>query len=261
MSTGVYQHFRKEEYTFIDQVLSWKTSVEKTYQQKRTDFLDPREQEIIESLIGQANEELKLDLHGGGSYTERKRAIIAPYYEEIDVTSHGLILVEATYHKKFITLQHRDVMGAFLSLGISRQKLGDIFVEDGYFQMVLAEDIAPYVISNLTKVKNAAIHLKEIPLRSLVKKEMNWLEKDQTVSSLRLDAIISEIYNLSRKDAANFIKRNYVKVNFKIVDNGAFQLFKGDVLSLRGKGRSKLKYINGQTRKGKLRVTTATLQG
>lgn len=261
MTTGVYQHFRKEEHTFIDQVLSWKESVEKTYQHKLTDFLDPREQQIIESLIGQANDEIQMNLFGGGKYTERKRAILAPYYEELDDSLHQLTLVQATYHKKFITLEHRDVMGAFLSLGISRQKLGDIFVGDGYFQIMVAAEIAPYVITNLTTVKNATIKLSEVPLTTLLEKEMNWVETDQTVSSLRLDVVLSEIYRLSRKDATNLIKKKQVKVNFKLVDVGTYQLFEGDLLSVRGKGRSKLKKINGQTRKEKLRVTTAILHG
>lgn len=261
MSTGVYQHFRKEEHTFIDQVLSWKDTVEKTYQHRLTDFLDPREQQIIVSLLGRTNDELQMGLHGGGKYTERKRVIIAPYYEEIDETSYQCTLVQASYNEKFITLEHRDVMGAFLSLGISRQKLGDIFVTDGNFQIILAEEIAQYVITNLTTVKNATIKLTEAPFSSLLEKEMNWIETDQTVSSLRLDVVLAEIYKISRKDATNYIKRNQVKVNFKLVDVGTFKLFEGDLLSLRGKGRSKLVKINGQTRKERLRVTTAILHG
>src|SRR5690625_6844211 len=80
---GIYQHFRKEEHPFIDQVLSWKEDVERTYRYRLTDFLDPREQQIIESIIGTNNEELQLVSYGGGKYSERKRVIIAPFYEEI----------------------------------------------------------------------------------------------------------------------------------------------------------------------------------
>lgn len=260
MTTGVYQHFRKEEHVFIDQVLSWKQSVERTYQYKLTDFLDPREQQITGSLIGQTNEDFQLGFYGGGKSVERRRAIIAPYFEELHNDKYRLTLLQGSYHKKFITLQHRDVMGAFLSLGISRQKLGDIFVNDGFFQIVVATEIAPYVIANLTTVKNASIKLKEISLSNLFEKEMDWPETSLTVSSLRLDVVISEIYHLSRKDAANFIQRNQVKVNFKIVDAGNFSLYEGDMLSLRGRGRSKLIKINGETRKGKYRITTAVLK-
>src|SRR5690625_4738323 len=121
---SIYQHFRKEEQPFIDQVLSWKEQVERTFQEKLTDFLDPREQQIIETLIGTTDGELQVKQYGGGSYTERKRVVIAPYYEEITTESFSLTLMQAAYPDKFISLTHPDVMGAFLSLGIERKKLG-----------------------------------------------------------------------------------------------------------------------------------------
>src|SRR5690625_6105776 len=70
---SIYQHFREEEQPFIDQVLSWKEQVERTYQAKLTDFLDPREQQIIDMLTGTAGDDLQVKLDGGGTYSERKR--------------------------------------------------------------------------------------------------------------------------------------------------------------------------------------------
>lgn len=257
---GIYQHFREEEHPFIDQVLSWKEDIERTYRYRLTDFLDPREQQIVESIIGTSNDELQIVSSGGSKHSERKRMIIAPFYEEVSDDMFQLRLKQATYHDKFISLEHRDVMGAFLSLGISREKLGDIFVGDGILQIIMAEEIAPYVKVNLTTVKNANISLDQKPLESFIEEEKNWVESDQTVSSLRLDVVLKEIYNMSRKDAANLISRKQVKVNFKVVDQGNFELFEGDLLSVRGKGRSKLVKLNGRTRKNRLRVTTAILK-
>src|SRR5690625_1627851 len=124
---GIYQHYRKEEHSFIDQVLSWQEYVKTRYQAKLTDFLDPREQQIVESVIGKTNDEIQLRIHSGTEHLERKRLIIAPFYEDVTDTSFRLTLMQATYNEKFISLLHRDVMGAFLSLGITRDKLGDIF--------------------------------------------------------------------------------------------------------------------------------------
>ena len=52
---SIYQHFRKHEHQFVDQVLSWKEQVERTYTSYITDFLDPRERKIIANLIGSSN--------------------------------------------------------------------------------------------------------------------------------------------------------------------------------------------------------------
>lgn len=257
---SIYQHFRQEEHLFIDQVLSWKEDVERTYRFKLTDFLDPREQQIVESIIGTNNDELQLVAYGGGKYSERKRMIIAPFYEEITDDMFQLILMQTDYNDKFISLSHRDVMGAFLSLGIIREKLGDIFVGKGTLQLIMAEEISEYVEINLTTVKNANIQLERRSFQALIDKELNWKESEKTVSSLRLDVVLKEIYQMSRKEAMKLILRKQVKVNFKLVDQSSFTLLEGDLISVRGKGRSKLLKVNGRTRKDKFRIAIAILK-
>ncbi|WP_099158010.1 RNA-binding protein [Virgibacillus ndiopensis] len=255
----IYQHFRRDEQPFLDQVLSWKEQVEKTYQEKLTDFLDPREQQIMDTLIG-TNHEVLLHVFGGGIHTERKRALLAPFYEEITDDDFGLTLMQASYQDKFISLTHRDVMGAFLSLGIKRKKFGDIYVGNGIVQIVMADEIAPFVRANLTAIKKAKIKLEEKPMSQLLEIERNWVASDKTVSSLRLDAVLKEIYNVSRKDAADLITKSFVKVNYKVVEDTAFILQEGDLISVRGKGRSKLNGINGQSKKGKWKIQAAILK-
>lgn len=256
----IYQHFRKEEHAFIDQVLSWKEEVERSYQRKLTDFLDPREQQIVDMLVGTENDDLQVNQFGGGHYSERKRAIIAPYYEEIEHIDYQLTLLEGNYHSKFITLTHRDIMGSFLSLGVTRQTLGDIYLKDGRFQIITTTEISPFIKTNLTSIKNATIQLVDKPFDDLIETEKNWVEQSKTISSLRLDNVLKEIYNLSRKDAVDYIKKNNVKVNFKVVDEPSFQLRESDMLSLRGKGRSKLISLEGKTRKNRLRAIIAILK-
>ena len=256
----IYQHFRKEEAPFIDQVLSWKEQVERSYISKLTDFLDPREQQIVETIIGAGNDELQIAAFGGSPHTERKRMIIAPFYEEITAESYQLILLEAPYQEKFVTLTHRDAMGAFLSSGVKREKLGDIFVANGLIQIIVAAEISPYIVMNLTSVKNAKIKLTEKELANVSIPRPNWVESSQTVSSLRLDTVLKEIYRMSRSVAQQAIERQQVKVNHKVVQDTKFLLEAGDLLSFRGKGRSKVIRIEGQTKKEKWRITTATLE-
>lgn len=257
---SIYQHYRPEEHSFIDQVLNWKEIVERTFERRITDFLNPREQVIISQLIGETNEDFQLAFFGGGKYTERKIAIIAPFYDEITEDDFQLTLLEADYAEKFINISHPDVMGAFLSLGIERKKLGDIFVENGIIQLITTEDIAPYVLMNLTSVKNANINLATKLLSGLIEKKPNWKESNCTVSSLRVDAVLKEIYHMSRSEAVKYITRKNLRVNFKLVEDVKFELQAGDLISLRGRGRSKLVSINGHSRKNKLRITTAILK-
>lgn len=255
----IYQHFRKDEYEFIDQVLSWKEQVERSFVSKLTDFLDPREQQILEMLISKNQDDLKFGVFGGAKENERKRAIIAPYYEEFSEDTYQLCLLQATYNQKFVSLEHRDVMGAFLSLGVMRKKLGDIFVGNGIIQIITAKEIADFIRANLNSIKNTSVLFEEAPLISFHQENHNWIESDKTVSSLRLDVVLKEIYRISRKDMQDFIKKELVKVNYKTVNDVSFQLQEGDLLSLRGKGRSKLVRINGQSKKEKWKITVAIL--
>ncbi|CAM5294202.1 RNA-binding protein [Bacillus safensis FO-36b] [Bacillus safensis subsp. safensis] len=62
--SDIYQHFRKDEQPFVDQVLGWKKIALDQYRMKLTDFLDPREQFITESVI-QHGEELGIMFFGG----------------------------------------------------------------------------------------------------------------------------------------------------------------------------------------------------
>jgi len=257
----IYQHFRKEEHSFIDQVLSWIEQVERSFQSKLTDFLDPREQQIVEMLVGTANNDLQMRLFGGGHHSERKRAIIAPYYEVITDEDFNISVVQANYQEKFITLAHRDVLGAFLSLGVKRKKLGDIFAGDGKIQIILDQDITSFVIMNLTGIKRATVSFEEKQFADLIEYESIWSQSEKIVSSLRLDTMIKEIYSISRKDAQIVIQKGLVKVNYRIVEDSKFILREGDLISLRGKGRSKLVGITGQTKKEKTKSNNSFVTG
>ncbi|CEI84376.1 S4 domain protein [Oceanobacillus oncorhynchi] len=260
MTMEVYQHFRKEEQPFIDQVLSWKDQVERSYIPKLTDFLDPREQEIVQMLLGTNHDELQAAAFGGSEYSERKRMVIAPIYESITEDMFQVELLEASYPEKFVSLEHRDVMGAFLSQGVKRKKLGDITAADGKIHLLAAGEVVPFIKMNLTSIKKSRISFKEQPLTSLVTEKKAWKEYDKTISSLRLDTVVKEIYGVSRKDAAALIQKLLVKVNYRVVDDVKFQLQEGDMLSVRGKGRSKITAIRGRTKKNKIKMTAAILQ-
>ena len=257
---SIYQHYRKFEHPFVDGVLSWMEQVERTYTPYVTDFLDPREQEIISSIIGSHHDVLQYRFFGGYERSERKRCCIAPFYEEISTDTFRINLLEGTYPQKFVTLKHGDVLGTLMSLGIDRRTIGDILVKDGVFQFFITDELTPYVEMNLTQVKQATTKLESRPFEELIDALVKWKEREQTVSSLRLDVLIKEIYQLPRATALQLIKQKRVKVNFKQVDDGAIQLMKQDMISVKGFGRSKLVEVGGLTRKDKVKVTTARLE-
>ncbi len=146
--------------------------------------------------------------------------------------------------------EHRDVLGALMNLGLKREKFGDIFIRDGIAQMITAREVADYVEFNVQAIGKATVHLHRIPLSEHVKPMEEWEEFAATVSSMRLDVVIAQIYKLSRTKVMPYIEKNLVKVNWKIVDQPAFVLAEGDYISVRGFGRSHIIAIEGNDEKG-----------
>ncbi|WP_017471814.1 RNA-binding protein [Amphibacillus jilinensis] len=257
----IYQHFRKDEQGFIDQVLNWREQVDRQYIPKCSDFLDPREQLIFRTIIGQ-DSPFKLTFNGGFEGAERKQALLAPYYEAEDQAVFPIIVLSARYPVKFVNIAHRDVLGAFLSLGLLRKKLGDIVidVEHGQIQIAVSADIADFVMMQLTSIKKATLQFQTVSDKKKLAIENEWDIQETTVSSLRLDVLIKHFYRYSRKEASALIDKGYIKVNFKVVDDSAFLVEPGDVLSCRGKGRSRLDNIIGETKKEKKRIQYALLK-
>ena len=257
---SIYQHFRQEEHAFVDQVLSWKDQVEMYYTKQLTDFLDPLERQIIRSVIGESNDDIRVSFWGGDKEAERKRALIAPFYEEHKIDDYELVLYQANFAKKFININHGDVMGAFLGLGLERKKMGDIIINNDQIQIYTTKDIALYVQTNLVAINRANIRLEEVSLNESLERNDIWKEQTHSVSSMRLDILIKEIYRISRSKAAQLIKREQVKVNFKTVSDQAMTVLEADLISVRGYGRSRIIEIGGMSRKNKTFVTSAVLK-
>ncbi|RSD28096.1 RNA-binding protein [Mesobacillus subterraneus] len=250
---SIYQHFRPEEREFIDQIINWKEYVEQNYAPKLTDFLDPREQQILATVIGK-HPDVKWELFGGSPGTERKRAFLFPEYLEAKPEDFQIKLFGIDYAKKFVTIEHRQVLGSLMSLGLKRGKYGDILIDGDQVQFFAGAEIADYIRLQLESIGRASINLSELPLEKAVAIEEDWQEMSTTVSSLRLDTVMSALFNLSRQKSQLLIQHGHVKVNWTAIENTAFECGEGDVISARGYGRAKMITIEGKTKKDKYRV-------
>lgn len=250
---NIYQHFRPEEREFIDQVLQWKSYVESTYAPKLTDFLDPREQHILKVINGE-NGEVKVKFFGGSIEGERKRAMLFPEYLLANEDDFQISLFEIDYPMKFVTIEHRQVLGTLMSLGLKRGKFGDILFKEGRIQFFAAKEVSDYIKMNLETIGKAGVKLKELPLDAAIFADVLWVENELTVSSLRLDTIVSGIHHLSRQKSQVFVGQGLVKVNWTTIENVSFECDEGDLISVRGYGRAKIMSIDGKTKKEKWRI-------
>ncbi|WP_462409204.1 YlmH family RNA-binding protein [Neobacillus sp. Marseille-QA0830] len=250
---NIYQHFRPEEREYIDQVLQWKSYVDRQYSPKITDFLDPREQHILKTIIGESSE-VKYGFFGGREETERNRALLFPDYLSMEPNDFQISLFEVDYPKKFVTIEHRQVLGTLMSLGLKRGKFGDILIHDGRIQFFAAKEISDYIKLNVDSIGRAGVKLVEIPMEQAIISNEMWESHELTVSSLRLDTIISGACHLSRQKSLTLIQHGLVKVNWTQQENPSFPCAEGDLISVRGHGRTKLMGIEGKTKKDKWKI-------
>ncbi|WP_409275568.1 RNA-binding protein [Neobacillus sp. SCS-31] len=250
---NIYQHFRPSEREFIDQALQWKSQVETSYAMKLTDFLDPREQHILKTLIGE-NGEVRVQFSGGTENAERRRALLLPDYAVAGQEEFQISLMDIRYPSKFVSIEHPQVLGSLMSIGLKRGKYGDILMGEGKAQFFCASEVADFVKMQLESIGRASVGVSEIPIGQALQPAETWSEESMTVSSLRLDAVLAAIHHLSRQKAQLFIQQGLVKVNWAEAVNPAFELGEGDMISVRGYGRARVLSIEGKTKKEKWRI-------
>lgn len=190
---------------------------------------------------------------GGFEGAERKIMGVFPdwheaAYDEFPITA---VKIEGGFKR---ALTHRDYLGSIMSLGIDRQKTGDILTFDKGAYVFLSAEISDYVIGNIRKIGHEGVKITQIPC-SEVKIPQREFQRIQTVcASLRLDAVTAACCNISRKEAAELVRGGMVKVNYREQLDGAKNINDGDLLSVRGFGRFVFAGGVSETRKGRLHI-------
>lgn len=219
---------------------------------KETHFLDPYHVDILtratNSVFG-----VKALVEGGFPDSERKKIVFYPDYFMKEDIEPEIAFVEIT-GTNLEKLTHRDYLGSILGLGLKREKLGDIIVTDHGCQVVISKDILSYVINNLSKVGSIDVKVDEIFPHELKVTPSKVKEINGTVASLRLDAVASLGFGVSRTKVGALIKSDKVKVQYKAINNPAHNINEGDIISIRGRGRMEVAEVGKLTKKNRIHL-------
>lgn len=244
---------REEERLPLRHLLDLVTRVQANAQPEVSDFLDAWQagwcRERIFSLAG-----FNFRLSGGYSGAERQRLIIAPAFLDVSsVDSHtGYVQIETASGGGELT--HRDFLGAILALGVRREKVGDLLVQDNRCQVVVDKSLVEYLQGNLKQVGRSPVKVWELSRDEVDVPGQRSKEIKTTVASPRLDAIAGQGFGLSRSRMEREIEAEKVRVNWRVVNKPDYRVKAGEVISCRGRGRIIVEEIGGVSRKNRLYI-------
>ena len=192
---------------------------------------------------------------GGYSGAERKIAVFLPeWMSQEDVNPSDYI--SCIKIKSFFGVpSHRDYMGAILSLGISRDRLGDIIVKGDEAYVLCLPTVAELIAAELERAGRTSVRACRAELEELTEYERQTKAVTFTVKSLRLDAVAADMFFVSRTSAAQAIREGLVSLNYRVCEKTDAAVGENDVISFRGKGKGKISEIGGKSRRDRLFVT------
>ncbi len=164
------------------------------------------------------------------------------------------LMVQPLMKKFGEDLGHRDYLGALMSLGIERELLGDIIIADKTAYIFCLDHIAEYIKEKLVQIRHTSVKVDIAD--SLPEAIAPRLDRRQLiVSSERLDAVVSKLYNLSRSQAQELFKSKKIFVNGLQCENTSYAPKPDSRISVRGFGKFIYAGIDGMTGKGRCKVS------
>lgn len=187
---------------------------------------------------------------GGWPDAERVQVCFHPAWAEAEFTA---VWLEIRWAAKFAHVEHRDLLGSLMGLGMDRAFFGDLIaLEDRAYLLVLPE-MAVRLPMEWDKAGNVPIKVKVLEETPVIEPPKGDLLRD-TVASLRLDCILAAGMKTSRSRAAEIIRTGAVAVEHMPEERTDRVLEVGQLLSIRGFGRIRLMEVGNPTRKDRLPV-------
>lgn len=202
-----------------------------------SDFLSPPELQGAQQIFSQFTE-VQILPWGGYDQAERQRLAIARVEIPLTSTEIPLAALEVIGNFLFDAANHRDFLGALLGTGLERAKVGDLIMlgEKGA-QAIVVPELVSYLELHLNQVRSVPVKTRQIPLTDLKIRPPQVKELATVEASLRLDAIASAGFGMSRSKMVDLINGDDVRVNWKTISQPSYQLKTGDLVAIRGKGR------------------------
>ena len=193
--------------------------------------------------------DFKVQSNGFFEGSERRMISFNNIYE----SPFPMKLIKIQNTSKFSNLTHRDFLGGILSLGIERNKIGDLLVYENICYVPVHEDIESFIVYNIDKIAKVVCTAEVIDNIELLP-EVSFEEEIILVSSLRIDGVVSKITNVSRSKAVTMIEQGQVLINYVKIKDKSYELKCEERITIRGFGKFIIGNSIGNSKSGKMKM-------
>ncbi len=187
-----------------------------------------------------------------GGYAEAERVYFGAFPDWCDGGEEYFPIASFTFtFRDSVQLSHRNFLGTFMSLGITRETVGDILIEKGRAVAFFSSEVAGFVKSQITKISGEGVKVNDgftLPLPGMT----GFSEFADTVASPRLDCVVASLIGGSRSKATELIEQKLVLLNSVCCDKTVKTVKSGDTVTVRSKGKFIIDSIDGKTKKDRL---------
>ena len=174
-----------------------------------------------------------------------------PVAEEVEEAVAAVRIVGSGFR----SLTHRDFLGSVLGLGLERDALGDLAVQNAHEAVLFCpKKLLPFLCDQLEKVATDTVKCMPYTPDERFTDGRRYQPISDTVASERLDCVVAALCNFSRDAAQNAVRAGLVEVEFEPMERVDYLLSAPCTISVRGQGRFVLRSFDGETRKGRVRL-------
>lgn len=215
---------------------------------ENTAFLSPAEQASVMSMLRHYGD-IKCETVGGFEGAERCVCVFLPdWMYELESEDMPITPIKIAINK-MANFGHRDVLGSLMGLGLTREKIGDILINDDHAVVLVLSSTAEIILSQWDSVGRFSVSPEAVDFTEINAKAPELKTIKDTVATRRLDSVVATGFSMSRSKAADYITAGRVAVNHiecvktdKIVEQG-------DTITCRGQGKCVLREVIGKSRK------------
>jgi len=211
----------------------------RTWQPLWTPFLPAALREGAEARL-RALSELSLHAEGGYAAAERRRLLLQRSDARLEPASLEPALqgLEISGNFLFDPAEPEEVRAALLAAGAQAGELGDIWMRgDRGAQAIVSPPAAERLHGGTARVRTVPVELTARPLAELQPPVQRAPRRLTSVeASLRLDALASAGFGLSRQRMVALIRQGAVRLNWRPVASPSRTLAAGDRVQLPGRG-------------------------